>query len=271
VENWRRRADLEVGGTGAPSDALRARLQRLTPGAMLAWFANPDRFMRLSAWALPLATTIAVILFAIGTPWGLLLSPADFRQGDSVRIMYLHVPAAIWALSIYVFMGVASLMGLVWKHALADVAARAAAPIGAAFAALCLVTGSFWGATTWGTWWEWDARLTSMLVLFLTYVGYLALWAAVEDEQRAARLAALLCLGGLINIPIVHFSVEWWNSLHQRAGLLRDQTDASMAQPLSVMIFAFMFAFIALLLAGMRAQVFRRRAIAASLRRARAA
>lgn len=241
---------------------------------MLAWFANPDRFMRLSAWALPLATAIAVILFAIGLPWALLYAPADFRQGDSVRIMFVHVPAAWWALMIYVFMGVASLMGLVWKHALADVAARAAAPIGAAYAALCLVTGSFWGATTWGTWWEWDARLTSMLVLFLTYVGYLALWAAIEDEQRAARLAGLLCLGGLINIPIVHFSVDWWNSLHQPASIFRkggSSIDMSMLRPLFVVAFAYLAAFVALLLAGIRAQVFRRRALAAAMRRARAA
>ena len=241
---------------------------------MFAWFANPERFMRLSAWALPLATTIALILFAIGLPWALLFSPADFRQGDSVRIMFVHVPAAWWALGIYVFMGVASLMGLVWKHALADVAARAAAPIGAAYAALCLVTGSFWGATTWGTWWEWDARMTSMLVLFLTYVGYLALWAAIEDEQRAARLAGLLCLGGLINIPIVHFSVDWWNSLHQTASILRKggaAMDPSMLRPLFVVAFAYLAAFVALLFAGMRAQVFRRRALASAMRRARAA
>lgn len=241
---------------------------------MFAWFANPERFMRLSAWALPLTTMIALILFAIGLPWALLFSPADFRQGDSVRIMFVHVPAAWWALGIYVFMGVASLMGLVWKHALADVAARAAAPIGAAYAALCLVTGSFWGATTWGTWWEWDARMTSMLVLFLTYVGYLALWAAIEDEQRAARLAGLLCLGGLINIPIVHFSVDWWNSLHQTASILRKggaAMDPSMLRPLFVVAFAYLAAFVALLFAGMRAQVFRRRALAAAMRRARAA
>ncbi|TPW04421.1 MAG: cycZ [Alphaproteobacteria bacterium] len=213
---------------------------------MLAWFANPERFMRLSAWALPLATTIALVLFAIGLPWALLFSPADFRQGDSVRIMFVHVPAAWWALGIYVFMGVASLMGLVWKHALADVAARAAAPIGAAYAALCLVTGSFWGATTWGTWWEWDARMTSMLVLFL----------------------------GLINIPIVHFSVDWWNSLHQTASILRtggSAMDPSMLRPLLVVAFAYFAGFIALLFAGMRAQVFRRRALAAAMRRARAA
>lgn len=238
---------------------------------MLAYFANPDRFMRLSAWALPLATALALILFAIGLPWGLLFAPADFRQGDSVRIMFIHVPAAFWALGIYAFMAVASFAGLVWRHALAAVAARAAAPIGLCYAAICLISGSFWGRPTWGTWWEWDARLTSMLVLFLTYVGYIALWAAIEDEVRAARLAAILCLAGAINIPIVHFSVEWWNSLHQGPGLLQGKTDPSLRDPLFVMVFAYLAAFVALLMAGMRAEVFRRRASAAAMRRARAA
>jgi heme exporter protein C len=241
---------------------------------MLAWFANPERFMRLSAWALPLATAIALILFAIGLPWGFLFAPADFRQGESARIMFVHVPAAWWALGIYTFMAVASLMGLVWRHALADVAARAAAPVGAAYAALCLITGSFWGRPTWGTWWEWDARLTSMLVLFLTYVGYLALWAAIEDEVRAARLAAILCLAGFINIPIVKFSVDWWNTLHQTSSVLRaggSSMAPEMLQPLLVMAGAYFAAFAALTLAGMRAEVFRRRAGAAALRRARAA
>lgn len=240
---------------------------------MLAYFANPDRFMRLSAWALPIAAGLAILLLAVGLPWGLIFAPADFRQGESARIMFVHVPAAWWALGIYTFMAVASLMGLVWRHALADVAARAAAPIGAAYAALCLVTGSIWGRPTWGTWWEWDARLTSMLILFLTYVGYLALWAAIEDEVRAARLAAILCLAGFINIPIVHFSVDWWNSLHQPASILRtggSAMDASMLQPLLVMAAAYLAAFAALTMAGMRTEVFRRRASAAALRRARA-
>lgn len=241
---------------------------------MLAYFANPDRFMRLSKWAMPLAAGLALVLLAIGLPWGLLFAPADFRQGESARIMYIHVPAAWWALGIYTFMAVASLMGLVWRHALADVAAKAAAPIGASYAALCLITGSFWGRPTWGTWWEWDARLTSMLILFLTYVGYLALWAAIEDEVRAARLAAILCLAGFINIPIVKFSVDWWNSLHQPASILRaggSAIDPSMMQPLLVMALAYLAAFAALTMAGMRAEVFRRQASAAALRRARAA
>jgi heme exporter protein C len=241
---------------------------------VFAYFANPERFMRISAWALPIAVTLAIILFAIGLPWAFLFAPADFRQGESARIMFIHVPAAWWALGIYTFMAIASFAGLVWRHALADVAARAAAPIGAAYAALCLITGSFWGAPTWGTWWEWDARLTSMLVLFLTYVGYLALWAAIEDETRAARLAAILCMAGFINIPIVHFSVDWWNSLHQPASILRtggSAMDQSMLQPLMMMAGAYLAAFAALLMAGMRAEVFRRRVTAAALRRARAA
>jgi heme exporter protein C len=241
---------------------------------MFAWFANPERFMRLSAWAMPIAGVVAAALFAIGGPWALLFSPEDVRQGLSARIIHIHVPAAWWAVGIYVFMGVASFTGLVWRHSLADVAAKCAAPIGAAFAALCLVTGSFWGAPTWGTWWEWDARLTSMLVLFLTYVGYLALWSAIEDEQRAARLAAILCLAGLINIPIVRFSVDWWNSLHQPASLLREGGAAihpSILAPLLIMAAAFFALFVAVLLAGMRAEVYRRRALAAEARRARAA
>lgn len=238
---------------------------------MLAWFANPERFMRLSKWALPIAAALAVVLLTTGLLWGFLFAPADFRQGESARIMYVHVPASMWALGIYTFMAIASFTGLVWRHALADVAARAAAPVGACYAALSLITGSFWGKPTWGTWWEWDARLTSMLVLFLTYVGYLALWAAIEDEVRAARLAAILCMAGFINIPIVHFSVDWWNSLHQSAGLLQGKTDKSMSTPLLVMLGAYFAAFAALLMAGMRAEVFRRRAAAAAMRRARAA
>lgn len=239
----------------------------------LAILANPDRFMRMSAVALPIATALAVFLFAVGAPWAFLYAPPDYRQGLAARIMHVHVPAAWWALGIYVFMGIASLVGLVWRHALADIAAKAAAPIGAAYAALCLVTGSFWGRPTWGTWWEWDARLTSMLVLFLIYVGYLALWAAIEDEAKAARLASILCLGGLINIPIVHFSVTWWNSLHQTASFLRaggPAVDPSIMRPLLVMALAYAAAFAALLLAGMRTEIYRRRALMRETRQARA-
>ncbi|HWA01131.1 MAG TPA: heme ABC transporter permease [Caulobacterales bacterium] len=241
---------------------------------MIAFLANPQRFMALSAWATPLLGAIAVLLFAIGVPWALFVAPADYQQGESARIMFVHVPASWWALMIYAFMGVTSLVGLVWRHALADVAARAAAPIGATLAGLSLVTGSIWGAPTWGTWWEWDGRLTSMLVLFIVYLGYIALWAAIEDETKAARLAAILCLAGLVNLPIVHFSVTWWSTLHQPASVFRaggPAIDRSMLWPLFVMALAYLALFGALLLCGMRAIIYRRRAQAAIARRARSA
>jgi heme exporter protein C len=236
---------------------------------MLTYLANPARFMDFSAWAAPLCLALAAILFAVGLPWGLAYSPADYQQGETVRIMYVHVPAAWWSLGIYAFMGVASFVGLVWRHALADVAARAAAPIGAAFAGLCLVTGALWGAPTWGTWWEWDGRLTSMLVLFVIYLGYLALWGAIEDEEKAARLAAVLCLAGLINLPIVKFSVDWWSTLHQPASILRAGGSAvhpQMMGPLFTMAGAYLFLFAALAQMNMRAAIHRRRVEAALLR-----
>lgn len=241
---------------------------------MIQAFANPQRFMAFSGWAAPLAAVIAGALLAIGLPWALIYSPADYLQGETARIMYVHVPAAWWALCIYAIMGGASLVGMVWRHVLADLAARAAAPVGATFAGLCLITGSIWGRPTWGTWWEWDGRLTSMLVLFLIYLGYLALWAAIEDEQKAARLAGILCLAGLVNLPIVHFSVVWWSTLHQPASVFRpggSSVDPSMLAPLMTMAGAYAALFAALLLAGMRTLIYRRRAEAAMARKARGA
>jgi heme exporter protein C len=236
---------------------------------MISYLANPARFMRFSAWAAPVFLALAAALFAIGFPWGLIYSPADYQQGETVRIMYIHVPAAWWSMGVYGFMGAASLASLVWRHALADVAARAAAPIGATFAALCLVTGSLWGAPTWGTWWEWDGRLTSMLVLFIIYLGYIALWSAIDDEERAARLAAILCLVGLVNLPVIKFSVDWWSTLHQPASILRaggSAIDPSMMGPLFTMAGGFLALFAGLLMLSMRAGVHRRRVVAARLR-----
>lgn len=233
---------------------------------MLTYLSNPARFMGFSAWAAPLFLVVGFILFAIGLPWALAFSPADYQQGETVRIMYVHVPSATGSMAIYAFMGAASFVSLVWRHALAEVAARAAAPIGAVFAGLCLATGSLWGAPTWGTWWEWDGRMTSMLVLFLTYLGYLALWGAIEDEEKAARLAAILCLAGLINLPIVKFSVDWWSTLHQPASLIRadgPSIHASMLGPLAAMAGAFFTLFVGLTLTNMRAAIHRRRVEAA--------
>ena len=241
---------------------------------MIQAFANPERFMAFSAWAAPACAVVTAALFVIGAPWALIYSPADYLQGESARIMYVHVPAAWWALGIYVMMAGASFVSVVWRHALADLAARAAAPVGATFAGLCLITGSLWGAPTWGTWWEWDGRLTSMLVLFLIYLGYLALWAAVEDEQKAGRLAAILCLVGLVNIPIVHFSVEWWSTLHQGASVFRPGGSGihpTMLAPLMTMAGAYFALFVTLTLYGMRAAVHRRRVESALMRQARAA
>lgn len=236
--------------------------------------ANPARFQAFARIATPIAAALAAVLLLIGIPWGLFYAPPDYLQGESVRIMFVHVPSAWWALGAYALMAAASFVSLVWRHALADVAARAAAPLGAAFAGVCLLTGSIWGRPTWGTWWVWDARLTSMLILFLTYLGYLALWAAIEDETRAARLAAILALAGAINLPIVRFSVEWWNTLHQPASIFREggaSVDPSLLAPLLICGAGFGALFTALHLAGMQAEIFRKRAIAQALRRSRAA
>jgi heme exporter protein C len=239
----------------------------------IAQFSNPARFMALSDWLMPTFAVCGAVLFAIGIPWALFVSPADWQQGDSARIMYIHVPSAWWGMGLYAFMAVASFVSFVWRHALADVAARAAAPVGAALTGLCLVTGAIWGYPTWGTWWAWDARLTSVLVLFLIYLGYMAVWAAVEDQTRAARLAAILCMVGAINLPIIRMSVYWWDTLHQPSSVIRAEGPAihyTMLYPLLTMALAFLFAAGALVMSGMRAEIYRRRSVSAALRQAAA-
>ena len=225
-------------------------------------FANPTLFLKLVRWLMPLAAGISAVLLA----WGLYLvfavSPEDYQQGATVRIMYIHVPAAWLALSCYSLMALSSIGSLVWKHPLADVSAKALAPIGAAFTFLCLVTGALWGKPMWGTWWVWDARLTSVLVLFLVYCGIMALWTAFDDPARAARPVAILTLFGFINVPIVKFSVDWWNTLHQPASVFRmggPSIDASMLTPLFVMAGGATALMLALHLAGMRTEIMRRR------------
>jgi heme exporter protein C len=228
--------------------------------------ANPTRFLAFSARVLPWLSAIAVSLFALGLYLSLVVAPADYQQGDSVRIMYIHVPSAMLALGCYVFMALAALGTLVWRHPLADVAAKSAAPLGAAFTFLGLVTGSIWGKPMWGAWWVWDARLTSFLVLFIMYLGLIALWRAFEDPSRAGRVAAILILVGSVNIPIIKFSVDWWNTLHQGESLFRmggPSIDQSMLWPLFIMLAAFGVLFVALLLGSMRAEIFRRRIRAA--------
>lgn len=232
--------------------------------------ANPDRFMRFTRPLTPVLWAAAGLLLLVGT-WLSFAAPGDYQQGDTVRIMFVHVPAASLGLGAYAALGVASFFALVFRHPLADAAARAAALPGAAFTALALITGALWGQPMWGTWWVWDARLTSVLVLFLFYVGYMALRSAIDDEARAARAAAVLGLVGLVNLPIVKFSVDWWNTLHQPASLLRldgPTLDPVFLAPLLTMMAAYGALFGALWLTAIRAEVRRRRVMSL---RARAA
>jgi heme exporter protein C len=239
---------------------------------MIAALTNPEAFMRFSRWAAPLLGLVAVALGLAGLALDF-AAPPDYQQGYTVHIMFIHVPAAWLSLFVYACLGAASFIGLVFRVQLADMAARAAAPLGAAFTFLALVTGSLWGRPMWGTWWVWDARLTSVLVLFLIYLGYLALQAAIDDEQRSARACAILALVGLINLPIVHFSVNWWNTLHQGSSVFRAGGPAMppvYLAPLLTLGLAYMAAFGALWLVGIRAEVWRRRAAVLALRAAAA-
>lgn len=232
--------------------------------------ANPERFMRVTRPLVPLAWAAAAALLVVGT-WLSFAAPEDYQQGSTVRIMFIHVPAATLGLGAYLALGVTSFFALVFRHALADAAARAAALPGAVFTALALITGSLWGQPMWGTWWVWDARLTSVLVLFLFYLGYMALRASIDDEQKAARAAAVLGLVGLINLPIVKFSVDWWSTLHQPASLIRSggtSVDPAFLPPLLTMMAAYGVLFLALWLTAIRTEVTRRRVLALRQRRA---
>jgi len=235
-----------------------------------AFLSNPERFMAFSRWAAPMFGVIAVALGAVGLYLGF-TAPEDYQQGQTVRIMFIHVPAAQLSMFAYACLGVASFLSLIFRHALADAAAQAAAPLGAAFTFLALVTGALWGRPMWGTWWEWDGRLTSVLVLFLLYISYMALRASMDDEVKAARAGAILALVGVINLPIIHYSVEWWNSLHQGSSLFAKGGPAMPAVflvPLLLMSLAYMSAFGSLWLVRIRGEVWRRRAEAAALRMA---
>lgn len=239
---------------------------------MITFLANPARFMAVSRRLVPALGVLTAVLFALGL-WLAMRAPDDYQQGATVKIMFVHVPASILGLGVYGVMGVCSFFGLVFRHALADSAARAAAPLGAAFTLLALVTGSLWGKPEWGTWWVWDARLTSMLVLLLLYLGYMALLAAIEDEQKAARAAGILAMVGLLDLPIVKFSVNWWNSLHQGETILAKggpKASAVYLWPLGIMFAAYACLFLTLWLVRVRTEVWRKRANAAAFARAAA-
>jgi len=223
--------------------------------------ANPTRFLSLVQRVLPWLWGAALIVFIIGL-MQTFNAPDDYQQGATVKIMYIHVPAAWLGMMGWSVMSVAALGTLVWRHPLADVAARAAAPIGAAFTLMCLVTGSLWGRPMWDTYWVWDARLTSVLALFLLYLGVIALWRTIEDPTRGARAAAVFTLVGAINIPIIKFSVDWWNTLHQPASVLRlggPTIHVSILTPLLTMVVAFTLLFLTLHIAAMRNEILRRR------------
>src|SRR5579862_1835259 len=235
---------------------------------MLTRLANPARFMRISGAVLPWLGAAAALVLATGLVWALVFAPPDYQQGESVRIMFIHVPAAWLALSVYLFVAVASGVALVARHPLAEIAAQAAAPIGAAFTLVCLATGSLWGRPMWGAWWVWDARLTSVLVLFFLYLGYIALVNAFDDQSRGARAGSLLALVGVVNLPIIKFSVDWWNTLHQPASIMRmggPTIALSMLLPLFVMAAGFMLLFAWLLLLRMRTALNERKARALRL------
>ena len=225
-------------------------------------FANPTRFLKLTDKLLTWLWTGTFVLLVAGLWQALFASPPDYQQGESVRIMYVHVPAAWMSMAIYSMMALASASFLIWRLPLADIAARAAAPIGAAFTLITLVTGSLWGKPMWGTWWVWDARLTSVLVLFFLYVGYIALADSMSHDERGKKLCAVLALVGFVNIPIIRFSVEWWNTLHQPASIIREggiSIDPSMLWPLFLMAGAFHLLFLTLLLVRMKTALIRQK------------
>ncbi len=221
-------------------------------------FANPARFMRFSKIVLPWLAGITIICIAVGLYLGLFTAPADYQQGESVRIMYVHVPSAWMALFCYTNMAIAAGIGLIWKHPLADLAAKSSAPAGACFTFLALLTGSLWGKPMWGAWWVWDARLTSMLVLFFLYLGYIALNNAFDDPTRGSKASSVLVLVGFVNVPIIKFSVDWWNTLHQPASVFKaagPAVDTSMLIPLMLMAVGFTTYFLWIVMLRMRGEI----------------
>ena len=224
--------------------------------------ANPTRFLSLSGTLLPWLTGLTLVLLAAGLYLAFFVAPEDYQQGQTVKIMFIHVPFAWIAMMGYMVIVIASIGSLVWRHPMADVAARTAAPIGACFTLLALVTGSLWGKPMWGTYWVWDARLTSVLLLLFLYLGLMALWQAIDEPSRAGRAAAILALVGSVNIPVIKFSVDWWNTLHQPASVMRVEGPAihpSILLPLLVMAVAFTSLYFVLHLTAMRTEILRRR------------
>ena len=252
-------------GRSGPEMATRATgaTRRARAGwASIHFFANPARFLRVARAVYPWAAGAAAALIAAALVLGLYVAPPDYQQGDAYRIIFVHVPAAWMSLFVYVVIALCSAASLVWRHPLADLVAKSSAPVGAAFTFITLLSGSLWGQPMWGTWWVWDARLTSMLVLFFLYLGYIALHAAFDDPAKGARAAAILALVGVVNVPIVKFSVDWWNTLHQPATISKidaPSIDSSMVAPLLLMAAGFMAYYLTVLIPRVRAEIANRR------------
>ncbi|MDY4593583.1 MAG: heme ABC transporter permease [[Pasteurella] aerogenes] len=208
-------------------------------------YAKSETQYRLCGKFIPFFMVLTLLLLGVGVVWGLVYAPADYQQGNSFRIMYVHVPAAIWSMGIYVSMAIAGIIGLVWQIRQAHLSILAMAPIGMVFTFLALVTGAVWGKPMWGTWWVWDARLTSSLILFFLYLGVIALYSAFQDRATGMKAAAILSIVGVINIPIIHFSVEWWNTLHQGASITKFEKP-SIATPMLIPLILCIFGFMAL-------------------------
>lgn len=224
-------------------------------------YAAPKNFYALAGALIPWLGAATVLLLIVGLYWGLFVAPADYQQGESYRIMFIHVPSAWMSLFVYMAMAGAAAIGLVWKIKLAEVFAAAAAPVGASFTLLALVTGSIWGKPMWGTWWEWDARLTFELILFFVYLAVIALRSSIDDPRRAANASAILALVGVVVVPIIHFSVDWWNTLHQPASIGKIGTPSihpSMLGPLLTMALAFQIYFFTVILMRMRNEILER-------------
>ncbi|WP_428771651.1 heme ABC transporter permease [Vibrio sp.] len=224
-------------------------------------YAKPETTYQLCGKLLPWFALLALLLMVSGTVLGLAFAPADYQQGDSFRIIYIHVPAAIWSMGAYMSMAIAAFIGLVWQVRLSDMAAAAMAPIGAVFTFIALLTGAIWGKPMWGTWWVWDARLTSELILLFLYLGVIALSRAFDDQKTAAKAAGILAIVGVVNLPIIHFSVEWWNTLHQGATITKfakPSISSDMLWPLLLNIFGFAFFFGAVTMVRLRNEIISR-------------
>jgi len=231
---------------------------------MPKWFylmASPKGCYQITGKLLPAFSLLTILLLAVGLVWALLFAPQDYQQGNSFRIIYIHVPAALLAQSIYFTMAIAGAIAIVWKMKVADMVAYCCAPVGASMALIALLTGAIWGKPTWGTWWEWDARLTSMLILLFLYFGVMALYSAMEKPESAGRAAAILSIVGLVNIPIIKYSVDWWNTLHQSATFKLTEKPAmpvEMWLPLLIMVLGFYCFFAVNLMMRLRNEILRR-------------